>query len=150
MEPTLKAHRIRTVNASSNKLISVLVKRCPIDTAFCCGVYIIPCEECDLMYIGRTGKKLEVRLNQIKDTVSLAHANNAVFKHVRDTNHAINWGAAKRVFIYIVESHRLTVESALIRKNPNCNNVQSTLGVDAFFSEVILKSKPDIISRVLN
>ena len=75
---------------------------------------------------------------------------NAVFKHVRDTNHAIKWRAAKLVFNSNVESHRLTVESALIRKIPNFNNVQSTLGVDALSSELILKSKPDIMSRVLN
>ena len=67
------------------------------------------------MYVGQTGKNLEVRLNQLKDAVRLAHANNAVFKHVRDTNHAINWRAAKLVFNSNVESHRLTVESALIR-----------------------------------
>ena len=80
----------------------------------------------------------------------MAHAYNAVFKHVRDTNHVINWRAAKLVFNSNVESHRLAVESALIRKIPNFNNVQSTLGVDALSSELILKSKPDIMSRVLN
>ena len=87
------------------------------------------------MYIGQTGKSLEVRLNQHKDAVRLAHANNAVFKHVRDTNHANNWRAAKLVFNSNVESHRLTVKSALIRKIPNFNNVQSNLCVDAWSSE---------------
>ena len=97
MEPTLRAHRIRTVNASSHKLISVLVKRCPTDIACRIGVYIIPCKDCNLMYIGQTGKSLEVRFNQHKD---------AILKHVRGTNHEINWRAAKHVFNSKVESHR--------------------------------------------
>ena len=90
------------------------------------------------MYIGQTGKNVDVRLNQHKNAVRLAHTNNAVFKHVRDTIHAINWKAAKLVFNSNVESHRLTVESALVRNFPKFNNVQSTLGGDALPSELIL------------
>ena len=103
-EPTLRAHRIRTVSASSHKLISVFVKRHP-DIACRCGVYIIPCKYCDLIYIGQTGKSLEVRLNQHKDAVRLAHGNNAIFEHLREINHVINWRAAKLVFNSNVESH---------------------------------------------
>ena len=89
-------------------------------------------------------------MNQHKDAVRLAHASNAVFINIRVTNHAMNWRAAKLVSNSNVGSHRLTVESALIRKNPNFNNVQNTLRMDALSSELILKSKPDIMSRVLN
>jgi len=89
-------------------------------------------------------------LNQHEDAVKLAHANNAVFKHVRDTNHAIDWEAAKLVYKSKIESHRLTVESALIRKVPYFNNVQITLGVGEVHSELVLKSKPDIFSKTLS
>jgi len=97
LEPTLRAHRIQTVSSSSNKLSSVLIKRRSPDTNCRCGVYVIPCQECELMCIGQTGKYLEVRLNQHKDAVRLGHANNGVFKHVRDPSHAIDWKAAKLV-----------------------------------------------------
>jgi len=103
-----------------------------------------------LTYIGQTGKFFKVRLNRHKDFVRLTHANNAVFEHVRDTSHAIDWKAAKLVYKSKIESHRLTVESALIRKVPYFNNVQSTLGVDEMSSELILKSKPDILSKILS
>ena len=102
------------------------------------------------MYIGQTGKNVELRLNQHKDAVRLAPAKNAVFKHVRDTNNALNWRAAKLVFKSNVESHRLAVESDLVRTIPNFDNAQGYLGVDALPSELILKSKLDIMSRVLN
>ena len=69
MEPTLRAHRIRAVNAASNKLSSVLVKRRPLDINCCCGVYIVPCQECGLMYIGQAGNKIEVKIFQHKDAV---------------------------------------------------------------------------------
>ena len=89
-------------------------------------------------------------MNQHKDAVRLALASNAVFEHVRDTIHSINWRAAKLVFIFNVESLRLAVEYALIRKTPNFNNAQIALGVDALSSEISLKSKPESMSRVLN
>ena len=110
---------------------------------------VVPCRECNLKYTGQTGKSLEVRVNQHKDAVRLGHANNAVFKHVRDTNHAINWNSCRLVYKSGVESHRLTVESALIRKVPNFNNVQSTLGVDSLSCDLILRSQPNILANAL-
>ena len=80
----------------------MLVKRRPTDVACRCGVYIIPCKECDFMFIGQTRNRLEVRLNHHKDAVRLAHANNAVFKHVRDTTNTIIWRAAKLVLNFNV------------------------------------------------
>ena len=48
-----------------------------------------------------------------------------------------------------MESQRLTVESALIRKVSYFNNVQSSLEADVLSSESISKSKPDILSKSL-
>ena len=67
-----------------------------------------------------TLKSENIHLGMHKNAVRLAHANNTVFKHVRDTNSAINWRTAEDSN---VESHRLAVESALIRKIPNFNSV---------------------------
>ena len=89
-------------------------------------------------------------MNHHKDAIGLVHTNNAVCKHVRYTNHANGWRAAKFGCNSNVESLRLAVESALIRKIPNFNNVQRPLGVDALSSDITLKLKPDIMSGVLN
>ena len=79
----------------------------------------------------------------------MEHSNNVVFKHVRDTNHAIDWNSCRLVYKYGLESHRLTVESALIRKVPNFNNVQSTLRFDSLSCDFILRLHPDILANTL-
>ena len=79
----------------------------------------------------------------------LGHANNAVFKQVRDTNNVINWNSCRPVYKSGVESHILVVESVLIRKVPNFNNVQGTLGVDSLSCDLILRSQPIILASAL-
>ena len=103
-----------------------------------------------LMYISQIGKRLKVRLNQHNDACRWSHANNVIYKHVRDTKHVIYWKAAKLLFKSKVESSRITVESALIRRTPNFTIILSTLGVHQFSSELILKSKPVILTKSSN
>ena len=95
------------------------------------------------------GKSLEIRVNQHRDALMLGHANKVVHKHVRDTNHANNWNSCRLVYKPGVESYRLTVESVLIRKVPNFNNVHSTLGIDSFSCVLILRSHPSISANAL-
>ena len=89
------------------------------------------------------------RAHQHKDAVRLGHSNDAVYKHVRDTNHANDWHFCRLVHKSGVESHRLTVEPALIRKVSNFNNVQTTLGVEGLSCDLILRLLPNIFFQKL-
>ena len=79
-------------------------------------VYIVPCDECNKCYIAQSGKILCERLGQHKNSVRLGHSNNRVFKHARDTNHAVNWENSKMVFSSVDPYQRLVVEVSLIKK----------------------------------
>ena len=87
------------------------------------------------------------RLRQHKN-VRLGHSNNIVLKHVRDTNHAINWENSKMVFSSNDPYQMLVVEAALIKSLPNFNSTQSTLAIDNTSSSLILKSKPGILRDI--
>lgn len=55
------------------------------------GVYKVPCEDCQLVYIGEAGRDLDTRIKEHKYAVRTGNNNNAIFKHIENTNHRISW-----------------------------------------------------------
>ena len=68
-----------------------------------------------------------------------------MYNHVRDKNHAIDWGSAELVYTSNHHYCRLVVESSLIKRVPYFNSMQSTLLIDADTSELIFESEPRIV-----
>jgi hypothetical protein len=58
-------------------------------------IYRIQCKDCDMCYVGETGKKLKERVKQHKDDVRLERDRNAIYKHIRDNGHSIDWKEVK-------------------------------------------------------
>ncbi len=53
-------------------------------------VYSIPCEDYDALYVGKSGRKLEKRLNEHKSKA--ASSNSAIKEHIdRSRGHQIAW-----------------------------------------------------------
>ena len=50
---------------------------------------------CEAVYIGETKKKLQERLKQHKDDVRLKRDRNAIYKHVQEDSHEIDWERAE-------------------------------------------------------
>ena len=48
-----------------------------------------------MCYVGETGKKLRERIKQHKDDVRLERDRNAIYKHIRDTGHLVDWSEVK-------------------------------------------------------
>ena len=84
-------------------------------------------------------------LGQHKDAVRFGHSNNSLFKHVRDTNHAIKRENSKMEISSNDHYQRLVAETALIKTSPNFNNTQITLAIDSISSSLNVKSKPGIL-----
>ena len=61
------------------------------------GVYKVPCKDCDLVYIGETGRSLDVRMKEHKRDVKNCNTNNANFVHAYDQNHSIDWDSSKMI-----------------------------------------------------
>ena len=84
-------------------------------------VYSIPCQNCDKVYVGETGRKLGLRVNEHKSEAEEAVTairtraqreaarsvvnKSATTDHVVETNHIINWDEAR---IEDKEAHRFT------------------------------------------
>ena len=61
-------------------------------------VYSIPCEDCDSVYVGQTGRTLEHRVKEHKRALYLLDDNiSAVAEHSIKHEHKINWENAKVV-----------------------------------------------------
>jgi hypothetical protein len=93
----MKIEGIRTYKKGSRKILDIVKSK---KNRKCIDqqkgvVYQVPCRECDKVYIGETKKRINDRLKQHKDDVRLRRENNAIFKHVKDTDHKVNWEGAK-------------------------------------------------------
>ena len=125
IRPILHAHEYKVVNHSSSTLKTRLVRNKPVgvvDEGAGPGVYSIPCNNCDKVYYGETGRNFSTRLNEHKAAVRLGHNNNACFKHVWENNsHSINWGESKLIYPSTNHYERLVVESTCILGCPEKN-----------------------------
>ena len=88
-------------------------------------VYSIPCKDCTDIYIGETGKSLEVRLKQHQSAYNRADENNAMFIHAWNENHRIDWKNAK-VIIKCDNAERRKILEAMEIKQNNTFNLQKS------------------------
>ena len=103
------------------------------------GVYRINCSVCNIPYIGQSGKGLCKRVSQHKYNVRTANNNSAIFCHVRDFNHPIDWQSAKIVFQTSSLQNRLLVEGSLIASLDNMNLSDGLFKIDELLKCFILK-----------
>ena len=86
------------------------------------GVYSIPCKVCpDTSYVGETGRSLEKRVYEHKRDIRVANEKSALFCHVRDYQHLMNFEEAKLLYSSDDYLKRRIVESALISTTKNIN-----------------------------
>ena len=145
VSPILRSHGAKVYHASNNTIKSRLVNNAPPKQG---GVYFIPCKECPKVYIGQTGRSLQIRLREHQSYVRRRMHEKAVFKHMFDTNHALDWGNSKFIYRSSNEKQRLVVESTLIQHLPNFNLMQGTSSVNASTRELILKCNKFILNNL--
>ena len=148
VKPLFRANDCRVVTGSTCTLRNILVhNKPPRDTDDLSGVaYKINCKDCSLCYVGETGRDLNTRLREHKDSVRLGRTNNACFKHVQNTLHSIDWRGVKALYRSDNLSNRLVVESTLINSIPNFNNMRSTLTIENLAAKIILKANRGLVS----
>ena len=122
----LKNFNVNVAFKNNHTIRNMLIKNSPDETKGC--VYSIPCNRCDKFYIGQTGKFLEKRLEQHKKSVRYAQENNAVFCHVRDCNHSINWQESKKIAMSNNVLERNIIESSFIKESFD-KNMNISLGM---------------------
>ena len=105
----------------NNTIARSLVKNSPAPLEAEGGVYSVPCLECSEKYYGETIKSLNTRISQHKYDVSRFKRCNAMYRHMLEKNHSIDWKNASYVFNNKNKEVLQMVESALISKMPNFN-----------------------------
>ena len=106
------------------------------------GVYKIPCKDCDSVYIGETGRDLATRIKEHKYAIRTANENNALFRHVRDQNHIIDWDSSVLMYKYNDYKKRKIVESFCIKKYNNFNLCEGTFQLDPLMYILAQRSIP--------
>ena len=87
-------------------------------------IYRIPCNNCNKSYIGETND-LERRKKQHIDSVRRGDINSALFQHMQENNHNINFGDTKLV-ANITETEKRKIVEAILIQNSNTFNIQQT------------------------
>ena len=88
-------------------------------------IYEVPCADCDSVYIGETGRSLEMRLKEHKYAVKTYDTNNGVAVHAWDNDHHVNWDAARVVAVEHHLTKRRVLESLHIREQRKTSNLDS-------------------------
>ena len=58
-------------------------------------VYRVDCNDCDATYVGQTGRRLDIRIREHKKRCEKYDMNNALYTHISETNHSINFNKVK-------------------------------------------------------
>ena len=75
------------------------------------AVYKIKCCDCQVTYIGETGRNLNVRLTEHKRATRNGDINNHIAEHHLKTNHRIDWDSAECVTYSTDNYQRITLKS---------------------------------------
>ena len=135
-------------------------KRDPANTTD--AIYEIPCINCNLCYIGETGRKFNTRLEEHKSEVNKVSGTvttrvgrkeslttthkSAITDHVVDKNHVIGWGEAKIIGTEQDRYKRWIKEAIEIRKKggTTMNRDEGQYFLSHIFDKILMKKKHPI------
>ena len=106
------------------------------------GVYSIPCHDCNLVYIGESGRNWNIRIKEHKYACRNNNMNNALFNHAFNNDHRINWDGSKLLYKCDNFHKRRIVESALIDKIDNFNISSGCFKLDPIMRSLVISSLP--------
>ena len=82
-----------------------------------CGIYSIPCKDCDKFYVGETGRSFQTRFIEHRNAIVKFEMNNALAHHSHNTGHVIDFQNSK-ILCHCNNLHvRKVLESAFIKIN---------------------------------
>ena len=112
----LRRFNTRIMFSYKNKIGNSLVKNRP-KKSISSGVYEIPCDDCDMIYTGETGRDFKERIVEHKRDIRNNKVESGIAQHSNRFNHNFNFNKAKIIFHCHKTRRRKVVESALIRKH---------------------------------
>lgn len=85
------------------------------------GVYKIPCNDCDLAYIGQTNRKISARIEEHKNAIAKKQSTSALVQHINNTGHSINFQESSMLAAEKRLHPRIIREAIEIEKHENFN-----------------------------
>ena len=121
----LKSMDISVIFKYDDTIKNLTIKNSPKNDTNC-GVYSIPCKNCNKVYIGQTGKQYFDRQKQHKYNIRTANESSALFQHQQIYNHSMDWDKGGIIFKCNRQTERLIIETCLIK---NCNTMNLNDGL---------------------
>ena len=110
-------------------------------------IYKIPCNDCNGSYVGQTSKALDIRIKQHKYNVRNGNENSAIFKHISNYNHNIDWENSCKIINSNNWLERNIIETFIINFNSNSFNISPGLCVfDPTVSNLLKTDLKNILS----
>ena len=134
-----RSYNTKLVFRYSNRIRSNLVHNSSIKKS--CGVYKIPCNDCDKFYLGETSRSFDVRLKEHKRAIQYFDNTNALAQHCMTSGHSIDFNGFEVVSYCNDFRIRRVVESSFIKVNQS-----NVLNMNSGFHQ------PDLVtaSRIVN
>ena len=135
----LSKENVRTVFRTKTTIRSILTNVKPkVPSHNKKGViYCIPCQDCDKVYIGETGRTLQVRQKEHeRHCINGRSQDSAVAAHAHQELHDIDWENTS-VLDYDDDFYRRKVKEALLIKQKANFNQDSGLAVSPIWSSVL-------------
>ena len=144
----LKPFNVSLIFSYRNSVRDLLIKNSPK-----CNnniIYHIPCMDCCSFYIGQTSKELKVRINQHKYSVRTGQTSNALFVHLSEKSHRINWSHSSVIARCNDFRSRNILESAIIQitSEHNCNLSPGQFSLDPLIISSFKKDLKEVISKL--
>ena len=86
------------------------------------------CNNCNEKYFRETGRTLEQRIKEHKRDVRNGNTNNAMFVHIMNKSHSINWNSAKLIYKCSDYYKKRIVESTMITMINSFSNMNISDG----------------------
>ena len=100
----------------------------------------MPCKDCpNNAYICETGRDLKQRIYEHKRDIRVGNTSSAVFCHVRDFDHVVDFNNCQLVFKSNNYIKRRIVESSLISSTPNFNMSVGQYSFNSIICNQIIK-----------
>ena len=103
------------------------------------GVYVIQCSNCNLSYVGETGRLLSTRLEEHRKAVSDNDRNSAIAKHCWEVNHRMNFKDSRLVYKNSNIKQRRVVEGVLIDSIPTLPGNKSFSSLDRLNGSLVIR-----------
>ena len=100
-------------------------------------IYKVPCLDCTSVYIGETGRCLQVRLTEHKVAVRRGDRKNGIATHAWDHNHRVNWEGAQVIQTEPFYWKRRVLEAIIIRNHDTTSNLDCGLSLDPLWTPLL-------------